>query len=454
MSDSSQQLAETAIAQPAGSSSRASRRGGMLAPLGFRDYRLLFAGQLISLIGDAFYAVALPWYMLTRGGGAASLGLVLTAYGVPLGAATLLGGWLSDRLRPRRVMLFSDFIRTFILLGLAWLTFGGGAPFLNSVPLWSIAAFTAALGLFDGMFTPASNAIAPDLLPDDQLQAANGLFYAMARFVQMTGPAFAGAVVASVGSPFSFAIDATTFAVSTLTLALIRSRASKPIAPVAPDATVEAGAGASPASGAPGEAPAPEAVQTDSLWRFALTTPYFLILLLVLVVANLFNGAAEVAFPALANGPLRTNAQGFGFMLSAIGAGGLVGGLLASALGNRINRGWISLLFFAIQVIPISALAFAPSIAIAVACMAGFGVLNGLGNVSFLTLVQRKLPRNLMGRIMGVFAFTNFASFPLSVAAAGFAVAQFGPRPVILAGAVVLAGAIIAAFFNRDLRNL
>lgn len=448
MSAPSQPLVESARRPVA---PKARNRWGMFAPLGYRDYRLLFAGQLISLIGDAFYAVALPWYMLTSGGGAANLGLVLTAYGIPMGAATLLGGWLSDKLRARRVMLFSDFIRTFILAGMAWLTFGGGAPFLHGAPFWSIAAFTAALGLFDGMFMPASNAITPDLLPDDQLQAANGLFFSLARLAQMAGPAIAGAVVASVGSPLSFAIDAGTFAISTFTLALIRGRAASSAAPEATTASAEAGSEAD--AGTPAE-DAATTTQTDSLWRFALTTPYFLILLLVMNVANLFIGAAEVAFPAMAKGPLHTDAQGFGLMLAATGAGGLVGGLLASALGSRINRGVISLLFFALQAIPIFTLAFASNVYIAIACMAGFGALNGLGNVSFMTLIQRKLPRNLLGRIMGVFAFSNFATFPLSVAASGFAVARFGPQPVVLAGGALLTGAVIIALLTRDLRNL
>jgi MFS family permease len=433
----------------------------MLGPLRYRDYRLLFAGQLISFLGDAFYAVALPWYMLSQGGGAANLGLVLTAYGVPMGAATLLGGWLSDKLRPRRVMLFSDFIRTFILAGLAWLTFGGGAPFIQGAPLWSIAAFTAALGLFDGMFIPASSAITPDLLPDEQLQAANGLFYSLGRLAQMVGPVMAGAAVTQLGSPLSFAIDAGTFVVSTLTLAFIRGRAASQrgaseAAPAGPAEAASSGAAeaASGAGEATGEAGAEAPDAPTSLWRFAVSTPYFFTLLLVLIVANLFSGAAEVAFPAMARGPLHTDAQGFGFMLAATGAGGLAGGLLAGALGNRVQRGYISLLFFGVQVIPMAALAFAPTIYIAIGCMAGFGILNGLGNVSILTLLQRKLPRNLLGRIMGIFAFCNFVTFPISVAAAGFAVASYGPRMVILGATAILAGAIVSAFLSRDLRDL
>ena len=199
---------------------------------------------------------------------------------------------------------------------------------------------------------------------------------------------------------------------------------------------------------------APATVEYTSLWRFALSTPYFLILLLVMIISNMINGVAEIALPAMAHGPLHGDAQGFGFMIAAFGAGGLAGGLLASALGNRIKRGLTSLVFFGIQTGAVLAIAFAPTIYLAIACMGAFGLFNGLGNVSFMTLLQRKLPRNLLGRIMGVFAFTNFAMFPLSVAASGFAVARYGPEPAIIACAALLFGALVIALFSRDLRNL
>src|SRR6266567_8488200 len=82
-----------------------------LAPLRVRDFRLLFGGQMISTIGDMFYAVALPWLMLSSGRSPQELGIVLAAYGVPRVATLLLGGLLSDRLRPRRVMLLADLMR-------------------------------------------------------------------------------------------------------------------------------------------------------------------------------------------------------------------------------------------------------------------------------------------------------------------------------------------------------
>lgn len=430
-------VADAALAD----SPRARRVPAMLAPLGYRDYRLLFIGQLISSIGNTFYSVALPWYMLTQGGGPINLGLVLTAYGVPLGATTLLGGWLSDKLHARRVMLIADAACAVVTGGLAWATFGAHAPLLV------IAALTAAMGAFEGLFAPASQAIAPDLLPEVQLQAANGLFYALMRLAQMVGPSLAGLVVARATASDGFAIDAATFVASVVTLIFIRNRVT--FAAPASD-SAQATAGAMSSAEAAGASPAP-----NSLWRFALGSRFFLILLLVILVGNLFNGAVmEVAIPALAQGPLHAGAQGYGFILTGWGAGALAGALLASALGARINRGYQSILFFTIQAFFIVALGFSASTLMAVGCMAAFGLLNSLGNVSFLTLIQRKLPRNLLGRIMGVFTFCNFATLPLSVAVGGFATARFGAAVVILGGAVIQLAAMAIAFASREIRTM
>lgn len=425
-------------------SPRRWRVPAMLAPLGQRDYRLLFIGQLISSIGNTFYSVALPWYMLTQGGGVVNLGLVLTAYGAPLGATTLLGGWLSDKLRARRVMLVADAACAVITVGLAWATF-------THAPLWALVALTAAMGAFEGLFAPASQAIAPDLLPEDQLQAANGLFFALMRLAQMVGPSLAGFVVARTTAANGFAIDAATFAVSVTTLFFIHNRVTYPVM-VAGHGLTSDGASPSP-NAAPNEQVAESA--PTSLWRYTLSSPFFQILLLVILVGNLFNGAVmEVAIPALAQGPLHAGAQGYGFILTGWGGGALAGALLASALGNRINRGYQSILFFSLQAIAVVALAYSVNTAMAAACMATFGLLNSLGNVSFLTLIQRKLPRNLLGRIMGVFTFCNFATLPLSVAVGGFATARYGASPVVAGGAVIMLAAMAIALASREMRTM
>lgn len=417
----------------------APRRGGILGPLRYRDYRLLFLGQLISALGDSFYAVALPWYMLTQGGGAANLGLALTAYGVPMGAMSLVGGWLSDKLRARRVMLVSDFARIFVVGGLAWVTFGAHAP------LWQIAALTATLGVFDGLFMPASMAVAPDLLPDDQLQAANGVYFGLMRLATMVGPALGGLVVSQVSSAAAFAVDAATFAISSMALLFIRDRVTFDTASAEASAP-ETDAGSTSEDAEP---------QTDSLVRFALGAPYLLVILLVATIGNMLNGAVfQVGVPALAQGPLHAGAVGYGLIDGAFGGGALAGSLLASALGNRISRGVYALHFIAVQALAVAALGLSVNLWIAVALMGATGLCNGIGNVTILTLLQRKLPRKFLGRFMGVLMFTNFATLPLSAAIGGFAAARFGPGPVIIVGGGILLFAILIGYASRDLRDL
>ena len=146
--------------------------GGMMRLFKLRNFTLLFGGQTISTLGDALYMVALPWLMLTTGGNAQELGIVLSAYGIPRALCMLAGGWLSDRLRPRRLMLLADVLRLLLMGILAALAFGGHPL------LWQLCAIAAPLGALGGAFTPASMALVPDLVGKDDLQAGNGLMMA------------------------------------------------------------------------------------------------------------------------------------------------------------------------------------------------------------------------------------------------------------------------------------
>src|SRR5258706_4274682 len=190
--------------------------GGMMRPFKVRNFNLLFAGQTISIVGNALYAVALPWLILTTGGNAQELGIVLAAYGIPLAVSMLAGGWLSDRLRPRRVMLMADAVRLLLVAILAALALGGHPT------LWQFCAIAVPLGAFGGAFMPASMAIVPDILSNDDLQAGNGLMMASMQGANLVGSAVSGVVVAAFTAGMALAIDAATFLVSAVSLALMR----------------------------------------------------------------------------------------------------------------------------------------------------------------------------------------------------------------------------------------
>src|SRR5215472_4666712 len=190
--------------------------GGMLRLFNVRNFPLLLGGQTISAFGDALYMVALPWLILTTGGNAEALGIVLSAYGIPRALCMLAGGWLSDRLRPRRLMLLADTLRL-LLMGVLAALASGGHPLL-----WQLCAIAVPLGALGGAFTPASMSMVPDILGQDDLQAGNGLMMASMQAASLIGSSVAGVLVARLTSAVALAIDAGTFLVSAGSLALMR----------------------------------------------------------------------------------------------------------------------------------------------------------------------------------------------------------------------------------------
>jgi predicted MFS family arabinose efflux permease len=176
-----------------------------LAPLRVRDFRLLFSGQMASTIGDMFYAVALPWLMLSSGRSPQELGLVLAAYGVPRVGTLLLGGLLSDRLRPRRVMLLADLMRALLVGALVILAASGHTA------VWQLAAVSAPLGAFTGLFLPAYYAMLPEVLSEDELPTGNALNGSSFQLAVPVGSAAAGVVVSRLQPVAALAVDAATF---------------------------------------------------------------------------------------------------------------------------------------------------------------------------------------------------------------------------------------------------
>ncbi|WP_242527563.1 MFS transporter [Ktedonosporobacter rubrisoli] len=162
----------------------------MFVPLHNRNFSLLFGGQLISNIGDALYYVALPWFMLSNGGGAQALGIVLGVFGVARIGGTLLGGALSDKLQPRRVMFVTDIMRMVLMAFLSFLMFQ------RHPMLWSLCLVSALLGFFGGLFLPASMSMVPSLLDGDELQAGNSLMNSATQLASAAGLGMAGIVVA------------------------------------------------------------------------------------------------------------------------------------------------------------------------------------------------------------------------------------------------------------------
>src|SRR5687768_14580358 len=191
----------------------------MLRPLRRRDYALLSAGSIASLLGDGFFHVALAWQVYTISNVPTALSIVFLAISVPNVLLVLVGGVFADRYDRRKLMVAADLIRAAALGGIAILSAAG------VLEVWHIAALVIFVGAGDAFFNPASTAFLPDLVPDEDLPAANALA-GMYRpvMIRMIGPALAGLVVAAFGPAPAFAIDAASFLVSAVFIWGIRTR--------------------------------------------------------------------------------------------------------------------------------------------------------------------------------------------------------------------------------------
>jgi MFS family permease len=403
----------------------------MLRPFKVRNFSLLFGGQAVSTIGDALYAVALPWLILT-GGGAQELGTVLTAYGIPRVGSMLLGGWLSDRLRPRRVMLIADIARAGLVGFLAVLVLRGHPSLLQ------LSAVAIPLGFLSGTFLPASVAILPDILSDDALQAGNASLFTSLQGANLIGSALAGVVVAAFTAGAGLAIDAVTFVVSAVSLAAMRSSHGTSRS----KSKEEESRGNSLES-------RPEPGISISFWRFLYISRLIQVILLLDIVAGLcFSGLLEVALPTLVHGPMHGGAGGYGAILAAWGLGALAGGVLAGTLGTYEHKG---LLMLGAGLIMSVSMALLPSggLTFAVVCMLIAGLANSMTSVLFFTVVQLAIPRHLMGRVMGLLMLSSTGMYPLSVALAGVLSNRFGPAILFPFSGLVLALVMLVGMTQR-----
>jgi predicted MFS family arabinose efflux permease len=424
-------------------------------PLASRNFRLLTAGQFTSTVGDFCYAVALPWLVLSTHGGPVLLGTVLACYGVPRTVLIPLGGVLADKLGPRAIMLAADVVRCVLVAVLAVFATR------HLASLAALGPVAALLGAGEGLFLPASFTIMPALLGPDRLQAGNALNSAAVQFGSLLGPALGGVLVATAGSGPAFAVDAASFAVSALALALIVPRA-RAILGTAEARTVEPGLDAADAGGAePAMPDAPEAEpgkteaepgKSFGVWPLLRHSRLLQVLIVVTVVANFTSaGTFEVALPALAH--VRFGATGYGALVACFGGGAVIGTLAATRAGRLRRPAPVACVAFLVSAIGIALVPFLGGLPGAAAATLVLGAGTGFGNIVMITLLQQWAPAQLLGRIMGVVMLASMGTFPVSVALSGVLVRALGPTPFFPVAGAALAVAILGALTQREIRD-
>jgi MFS family permease len=397
---------------------REERWRDFLRPLATRNFRLLWLGESISLLGDQFYLIGLPWLMFQLTGSGLALGAVLMVASVPRLIFMLVGGALTDRFSPRTLMLVSNAVRALLAGVLAALLFA------DALALWLIYACSFVFGLIDAFFHPAMLAIVPQLVQPDELEPSNAVIQGTGQISEVAGPALAGLLVAAGGVAAAFAIDAITFVFAALMLVLMR-----------PAAPAKQGAG----SGASGEAE-PTLLRSIAAGLREMWSDGSLRVFLTLVVVINFAliGPVSIGIPALAALRFGGSAAAFGAMMTAFGAGAVLGTVLAGVRGAPQRMGIVLLAGVAALGAGLVVLGLVPNVAAAAGVLGAMGVGVSFVNINIISWLQRRSPPELLGRVMSVVMLAVFGLDPLSRVVAGFAVDLSTPGLFVAAGALLL----------------
>lgn len=396
------------------------------AALRYRNYRLWFMGQLVSLVGTWMQITAQSFLVFQLTHSTAYLGYVGFAAGIPSWLFMLYAGVIADRIARRTLLVITQSAMMVLALILA------GLAFAQLVQPWHIVLLALALGTANAFDAPARQVFAFELVEREDVTNAIALNSSMFNMGSVVGPTVAGLTYAAFGAAWCFALNGASF-LAVITALLLMRLPVRPLAPRTRSALTQLKEGV----------------------RYTLGHPLLPALIAIPGVTALFGSAYATLLPAWAVEILRGDATTNGLLQSARGAGSLAGALAIAALGHWGWRGrWLTAGTF---VYPVLLVGFAAtrSVPLALAGLIGIGwssmVLFNMAN----TLVQTHVSDELRGRVMSIYTLTFFGGMPLGALWAG-ALAQFIGAPLTIMVSAFVSLGCAALFWIRvpQLRSL
>jgi DHA3 family tetracycline resistance protein-like MFS transporter len=402
-------------------------RVNLLAPLRHRDFRLLWTGMTVSLLGDGIFLVAMAWQAYELWNAPAALSILGIGMTIPTIAFLLPGGVLSDRIDRRLVMLAADVGRAVVIAVLAVLAFTGHLTF------WELVVLVAVYGVGTAFFTPAFDAIVPDIVPGRDLAAANSLDqFVRPIALRLAGPAVGGWLVAAFGTGVAFAVDAASFGASTLALLAMRPPPHPRSEHV--ESTVRA---------------------VKEGLRFVRGRVWLWGTLISAAFAYLaFLGPAEVLLPYVVKNDLDGSAGDLGLVFAAGGIGAIGSALLMGQRGHPRRDVTFMYATWTIATLAVAGYGLATaSWQLMVACLL-FNALETAGTIVWATIKQRHVPASMLGRVSSLDWLISIGLLPLSFALTAPVAGLVGARATLI-GAAAIGGVItLGALFLPGMRDI
>ena len=407
-----------------------TNRPSAFSSLRHRDFRLLWSGQVVSVIGSQMQSAAINWHIYLLTGSPLALGIVGACRAIPIILCSLAGGVVADVVDRRRLMMVTQSVMLLCSATLALITFHG----LTKVwPILSLTAIASAAWAFD---TPARQSLLPMLVPRHDFQNAVSLSMLMFQTGMVTGPPLAGFVLASHGPAFVYALNAASFLAMLTGIALMHT------------------------SGKP-EQDEPESAEAPRIsWQalveglqFVWRTPIIVQTMTLDFVATFFASANQL-LPIYAKDILDVGARGYGFLAAAPAAGAIIAGLVMARMGVFKKQGLTVIVSVAIYGAATIAFGVSKVFWISLLMLAATGAADTVSTILRQTIRQLVTPNYLRGRMTSVNMIFFMGGPQLGEVEAGTVAALIGaPLSVVTGGVACVLAALFTFVKARSLRQ-
>jgi MFS family permease len=379
-----------------------------LRALQYRNFRLFFSGQLISLIGTWMQNVAQAWLVYRLTGSAVLLGAIGFAGQIPVFVLSPVGGIVADRFSRRRIVIGTQTSAMLLAFALAALTLSG------HVRIWHVFVLSSLLGVVTSFDIPARQSFIVEMVGKPDLMNAIALNSSMFNASRMVGPAIAGILVASIGEGWCFFANGVSYIAVIAGLLAMRMAAREPVEH----------------SGSP-------LAHVVEGFRFVIGNPPVHALLILLGIMSLTGMPYVVLMPIFADRILHGGAQALGWLMGFTGVGALCAALLLASRQSLKGLGtWAAVAALSFGA---SLTAFAASrtltLSAAILVLTGFCMMIQMGASN--TLLQSMVPDRLRGRVMSVYSMMFMGMSPIGSLMAGAAASRFGAPAAVTAGGLI-----------------
>lgn len=395
----------------------------VLQAFGSRDFRLVWSGQTVSLIGNGAFLVAIGWKTISLTGSAGSLGIVLMAEGLAMLATLLLGGALADRYERRRLMIVSDLSRLAVVGALAVVDATGHLSF------GLLILFAIGVGLGDGFFHPAFGGIVPLVVEKPHLASASAMIGISRQSAFIVGPALAAGLYQLTGSATVFAFDAATFLFSALLLLRARPR---------------------PVEREPGAGTVREILAGA---RYVASVPWLWVTIaLAALVLMLVMAPYQALLPELIKENFDRGVGAYGLLFTLQAAGMVVGTIVFGQTNPRRHRVVLVYSAWAVNDLCVIAFTLTHQYELAAALVVVRGALISYGIGIWETVLMELVPEHMLSRVISLDFFGSLGLTPVGFGLAAVLAGVLAPATIIAGGATISAVLWLAPLTLRRVR--